>query len=627
MKKSLYLLAIPCAAVLLYTAPMNARLDQVEEEPIVAPGGPGFVPATQGMKPTIPGTPGATMPQMTEAELLKWQQEVDKEINNFVSTLSPKDQEQFHKDVAELTTKMSNMTEDELVEFLGTVFPEEPQPTPEPTPVEEPTAPVVVEKVVEDKDETHKAVKLLGNLITRTERFLRKSTQIPEFAGKIQEWIRKDLIKEWQSDLTWNTLKADIESLNSQFHTLKESLDPKTKKSRYLTDLMKDESLFNNLSTLSARLTTHESKVEAPEFGEGKVSTTSLNAIKEVLSAFAEAVYTLELPDALEKLIELYEPRAKTLREEQEGHKKRAHEESKKVATQVPTREAHSIGHGGSPSAAGPESAYYGGGYTGGGYSPSYAPAPSYSDYGVPYEPYYSAPASHGGGYAAGGVPAADKESASAPQPGDEKGAAVKPGSTFGGLSTASGKAGKSDAPVQKTVEEDPEIMRSFNKLETTLSGIDAIFEEQETLLKNLDKHMGDAKQPASIELADALQRLSVPLKKVTSSIKTIKKSFVAKGLTPQQKEYYTKKFKPNLKERLPLLSGLGEELGKIKKRGVSGVSDAKQYLYLGNTHVKDKAKEAPEFKDMEELPKPIDLKKLAKELEEFSEEVQGLLK
>lgn len=48
--------------------------------------------------------------------------ELDKEINSFVDNLPPEQQQQFWKDVEELTETMNNMKPDELDNFIQGVF-------------------------------------------------------------------------------------------------------------------------------------------------------------------------------------------------------------------------------------------------------------------------------------------------------------------------------------------------------------------------------------------------------------------------------------------------------------------------------------------------------------------------
>src|SRR5580692_6714771 len=113
MKKLTLLLTLPLIGTLLSTIPVSIVADQPAYGMMQAPGA---MP--------LPNQPGLT-PEMTEEELMQWQKEVDSEIDAFVKTLPQEQQDQFHKDVAELTDVMSKMSDDELVQFLGNVFPEE----------------------------------------------------------------------------------------------------------------------------------------------------------------------------------------------------------------------------------------------------------------------------------------------------------------------------------------------------------------------------------------------------------------------------------------------------------------------------------------------------------------------
>ena len=139
---------------------------------------------------------GAKMPEMTEAEMIKMQKEIDAQINEFVASLPPDQQAQFHKDVAELTEVMSKMSDDELVQFIETVLPPNetqqlPLPevpkssvpaTPAKPPVQpKPTKPALSEKPKQKIEEAHA---LIEEIIGHIESFLRKSTLIPDLPGK-----------------------------------------------------------------------------------------------------------------------------------------------------------------------------------------------------------------------------------------------------------------------------------------------------------------------------------------------------------------------------------------------------------------------------------------------------------
>jgi hypothetical protein len=363
---------------LLFSLPTShmvlaVQADVFGEEP--AYGGKGFG-GTAGF-----GEEGG-MP--TEAEFLEMQRMMEEEINNYVNTLSEEEQIRFHQLVEEETKKMEAMSEEELNNYVQQMLididettKELPQPAPTPIKVEPTPAPVVTPEV--KLDETEKALKIINNIITNTESFLRKAQRIPELPGKITQWVEKDKVSQWQVDLTWETLQGKIENLNQKLIQLKER-DPKTKKYRYIGHLLKKENTYNNLVKLRENLNASEPLVVIADFGLGPITKESRAAIQKVLSAFAEAIYVLDLPEDINKVIAEFEPRAKEIRDEEETNRKRALEESKKGIKESPRKEVGGKGdkdrtRGGQDLTGGYDQGGY---YPGGGRSTDYPDAYDY---------------------------------------------------------------------------------------------------------------------------------------------------------------------------------------------------------------------------------------------------------
>jgi hypothetical protein len=358
---------------------------------VVFPFYTGIIQSVQAPKPTAPGQMG--MPagaDVGDLNIEEFEQELTSQINAFVSTLPEDEQKMFHELVEEETRKMEAMSEDQLNEYIQQVLDEIEQAQKEieteqpivPTPEVKPTPVTVVEAPIDD---TEKAMKVINNVITRTERFLRQTLIIPELPGKIDQWVSKDKVKEWQVDLTWETLKGKIEMLDQIVTQLKER-DPNNKKYRYIPALLKKEEVYAELVKLSEKLTESEPLVEGPEFGLGKVSKESRDAIQKVLSAFAESIYTRELPDNLIKILGEFEPRAKEIRDEDEKARTKALEDSKKGVKEGARKEIG--GKGGKDAGFGAGQDFYdeGGGYPGGYQGGSYGDYPDYQDYGRDFD-------------------------------------------------------------------------------------------------------------------------------------------------------------------------------------------------------------------------------------------------
>lgn len=511
---------------------------------------------------------------MSEEDLLKWQEKVTSEIFDMVETWDPKDQEAFYKEYE----RLSNMSEDELAQEIEKVFSGlEQAPAPAPEEEEQPVIEEQEEIKIEEKkpeekiptEDTDKALKLLSNLVTRTERFLRKSQSIPELAGKIEAWAPKDKIKEWPADLTWTKLKNDIEKFDQLLVTIKTGLDPKTKNPRYLSALLKDESLFNNLSRLSSMLTAHEPKVEVPLNDLTKVSKESREAIKEILGAFAESLYTLELMQAMQKIVASFEPRAEELRKEEEGHTKKATEASKYPRRESPRQEA---GTGKSRYAQEggnfDYSAYYGtpsggyyGGYNGGGYAGGEAAYPEAPD--------YSAPAAGGAERGAGGQAgsALDKEGKEGKE-GKEKEA---------GGAKEEKKDGKEKTDKKEAEADDSDVKDQLKNIRSHLEKAVDSFESNDQLM-DLANHVV-SKDPVDKEVVKGLSDLNRSLKKANGNIKAFKLGLTK--LNTAQKDKYTKQMKSTIEQRYDSLEEVANQIQEaIKKEG--SVPAAKKTAYFG---------------------------------------------
>lgn len=289
------------------------------------------------------GLPNDNMGMPSQEELLEMQKQMEEQINAYVSTLSEEQQIQFYKEVEEETRKMEAMSEDELNAHIQEMLDEIEKaqtelPQPEEPVVVTPAKPEPVIVVEEKLNEIDQALKVINNIQTRTERFLRQADRMPELPGKIDKWVSNDQVKEWQIDLTWEMLKAKIELLNKKIIQLKEK-DPKTNKYRYIQYLLNKEDVYKNLVTLSENLTKYEQDIEVPEFGLGVVKKEVRVLIQKILGSFAQAIYTLELPENIDKIIVEFDPRAKELRDEEEAARKKAVEESKKGPKESPRKE------------------------------------------------------------------------------------------------------------------------------------------------------------------------------------------------------------------------------------------------------------------------------------------------
>lgn len=566
-------------------------------------------PITSLCEQAMPPAPGMMgMPQMTPEEMAKWQEEVTKEIDTFVNTLSPEEQAQFHKDVDELTKVMSQMSEEELVEFIGSMFPEEgampPMPVPAPmeetavcplpTPMQEkPQEPVIPAKSIEA------AIKLIDDITTYTERFLRKAQIIPELPGKIEQWVEKNKIKEWNADITWEILKNKIELFIHKLQMLKE-LDPKTKQHKHLSNLIQQENLYNNLSHVKDTLERWEPKVEAPSFGLGKVSSSSRQAIRAVLSNFVEAFYRLRVLDTINKLLEKYEPRAKTLYEEEETSRKKAVEESKKARIESPKRETKMPETGKRSGSGYDYGTDYGYPSYGGGYAPYYEPS---------FDQYYPAAQP-----AALGTPTAKssgKPTGGAGKEGSKEGGAPKAGAPAGG--GEAGAKGKEEAAKKKEEKPiDPLLIRKLDKLDKAMQeAAEALTKGQ---LKTIYAHMFDS-SPVDIDTAiNYMPAAKKKLKNVLDQLKSFKLSQAAEGTKELSKE-----IKDIFDKYKPVFEDFYAQVFAISPKVPTASAD-KQYAYFKGLQ-RDRASITAQ------VPTPDSLEDIARIIQQIAQELKVTLK
>lgn len=291
-------------------------------------------PEVTASQPNIPANGNGKNMALSQEDI-KMLNEVEQEINKFVATLSPEEQQSFWKDVDELTKVMSTMSEDELVKFMEDVFQEQ-APAPTPPVVAPPAAPAPVEKPAVEEPKPIKpemlkaqerALLLIDSLITKINNFIGKTQLIPDLSNTIKNWSLEKKIKNWPAQTTWAQFKSQIEELEVKLNRLKER-NPQTNQYRHLDEFIKNEALYNNLSKLNTVLTQHEPKIELPSFVLEKMAEDAKKALRTVIDSLIESITALQIPADLDAVFEKYAPTAQTLKEQQEA--------AKKIAEQAP---------------------------------------------------------------------------------------------------------------------------------------------------------------------------------------------------------------------------------------------------------------------------------------------------
>lgn len=288
--------------------------------------------------------PGFPMPAMSEAEMKQLEAELA-ELNSKLEGKSPEEQEEIlnamvqealeevRKDLSDegkaILDKIESgdVTEEDFDKLLNELISTEDQKE-APKPVETKPVPKAEPKII-ITSKHQAALDCINSLINHTNLFIQKAGTIAELPGKINQWSKEKKI-QWQANTTWNTFRADLDRFVSKLEQLKEK-DAKTQQYKHLDELLKHESLYNNLGKVEKVAAEFEPKVEeiAPIGGQ-PVPETSKLAVQKLLSQYTEALYILKLSEAIDTLFQKFEPKAKLSREAEEKGQKTAEAEQKK---------------------------------------------------------------------------------------------------------------------------------------------------------------------------------------------------------------------------------------------------------------------------------------------------------
>lgn len=297
---------------------------------------------------SAPKNPMADMSPEQMQQIEKELSQAAKEIDNYVNSLPPEQQQEFHQAVQELQSELEKMSDEELEGFVNELFtsdelwqeetPEAPQQSiSQPTAIQEiPKAKIKKVKPVAPTSKQQQAIEMIKSIISSTESLLTKSETLPEINDKVVQWIKKGQLFDWPQTNNWESIKAAIESFNQKLNKMLEK-DPHTSKYRFLDELVTNEALFNNLSHIRTVFADKVPEINIAIFGMTSLDQTSKQALQRVLSKFGEAINTLKLPQELDKVIEKFDPQAKALREKEEQARKKALESSKQKPTNRPT--------------------------------------------------------------------------------------------------------------------------------------------------------------------------------------------------------------------------------------------------------------------------------------------------
>lgn len=550
------------------------------------------------------GAPAMKAPQGAPAgqqelspEDLKLLEEIGKEVDNYVNRLPTREQlraqglpeaeilkaetkEKFQEEVE----RYSKMSEEQLLAEMEKALAEaasaaeQPQPIQQPQEVqpryEEPLKPAepVIEKPVVSNDKQQVALQLINNLISSMSNFLAKAQMMVELPGKVQSWIKEGKLRGWPANLTWSTIKSQIETLEAQLRKITDK-DPRTNKYKYLDDLIANEGLYNNLAKVKDSLARNEPKIILSPFGLEKMTSESRQATRSVLLSLHEAISILGIPSALDAIIAKYEPTAKKIKETEEASQRKALEESRR--TRLP----------GSTVAG----------------APTYEPMPQHYgereyDFGRGYQPSYES-----------GRSGIERAPESKKTEGGKGGAGGGAGAEAGKGGEPKKEEGKKEEA--KKLEED----KSANAFATDFSK--ELYKFEDTLdtfpnLANIEMHIKDANF-VDDELVDkGIPEAINEIRTAARDAKGLKRQLGKKKLTEEQKKELRKEVKDSYKDVKSKIDSLTNQISNLEKPGQALLSvpasnllfaNAKLYAYFGK-------------KNENTLMQPIETKKRARQ-------------
>ncbi len=383
--------------------------------------------------PTIyTGMPGNNMPQLSDDEMLSFQnlerelEAAKQEIDNYVATLPPEEQEQFYKAVAEVEEAINNMSEEELNEMFSGMLEEALKEEAAAGPIAQPgtLSPVHEEnqptETVAPSAADQGVLGLLESLIRRTNSLLVKTHTVPDIPAKVERWGRTRVLGEWPENLSWHAFVAQLEEFKQKLIKLQDK-DPKTNAYKYIQDFIADITLYDNLKVLSAAIDADEDAIETTSFGVEKMDKKSKKALKNVINAYSAAFFTQGVIKSIDAIIAKYEPAAEKIRKEEQAAAKTAQKGTGRLHPE------HAIAGGSEDFNYGGYGGGYGGYDYGGGYGGGY-------DYG--------GGGSYGGGYGGGhgGYGGGEEKGKSAS---GDKGGGGGGGGGRGGRGGGGGRGGK----------------------------------------------------------------------------------------------------------------------------------------------------------------------------------------
>jgi hypothetical protein len=266
------------------------------------------------------------------------------------------------------------ISDEELDGLINQLVEEEaPKPTAPETKKEE-KKPEAPKQVLTSKHE--KAIDAINSLIAHTNSFILKTATVPDMPSKVRRWARAGEIIT-KPGQTWSSFKTELEKFVELLNKLLER-DPKTNEYYHIDELLKKESLLNNILKVQKNVAQNEPTVEeAPLLEVKKMKRSVKKAYQKLINEYHEALYILDIPEEIANLFKLFDPIAKKYREQEEQAVKEA-ERLGKQRSAAAARPQKGITTGSRASYANYDEPWYGDDYAqGSDYAsyPSYAPS------------------------------------------------------------------------------------------------------------------------------------------------------------------------------------------------------------------------------------------------------------
>ncbi len=250
-------------------------------------------------------------------EYQQFQEEVAKEFGK----LSPEEQEALITKAQEIqkaideeigAEKLATMSFEELEKWIEGRFGNDTS-NPQPESNQEQVAPAApVQESVADATQASSNVTAQLKVITKhTESLLLKCNNMPDLPGKVERWVTKGTLRNWDKSTQYSGMRNTIEKLNQYFQTLL----TETGEAWYGKYLNTNAAILDILGTLEKNLVVSEPLIEANTFGMKKIGAQSKKSLIAILDTFGDILNNKKLIDALLTAVEPYEPEAKKMRQ------------------------------------------------------------------------------------------------------------------------------------------------------------------------------------------------------------------------------------------------------------------------------------------------------------------------